>query len=396
VYVKSDNSVERFMEVSDAERAVALTSQTGLRWDDPGTVAWPGNLHLGDAPPDDYIWLFCPNPIQVGSTLSHLGTIYGGTELMLPQALGKPHTLGLAQPMLDAVGWSSAPRAAKSESFLPASALYYDPAHGGHGIGFTRIFDNVYFLAFYTYGDDGSPEWYIAIGPVVDGVFTPGPNANGDDLVRYKYVANGTPRQQADPSMHGTIRLDFNGAKYAPSCNTTPHDASGPLAVMTFTISPNQQDLFNPDNRLDWCMQPVIPTSIASVPNYSGTWNAGSSDSGWGFSLATYNTGSNGLFSVLYYGDANGFGRWAFVQTSGFANNTNFDLIERHGYCRACARPAGPFDDRVAGHIKFTLTGTVQGQSDGQTSFDLDYQLPPGGEFKREDVPMVLLSAPLQ
>ena len=33
--------------------------------------------------------------------------------------------------------------------------------------------DNVYFLAFYTYDDNGAPEWYIAIGPVVDGVFAP-------------------------------------------------------------------------------------------------------------------------------------------------------------------------------------------------------------------------------
>jgi len=259
---------------------------------------------------------------------------------------------------------------------------------------------DVYFLVFYTYDDAGAPEWYIAIGSVVDGIFMPGTNANGDSLVRYKYNPNGNPKQSPDPSVHGIVRLDFNDARYAQACSQSPHNTGGPLALMTFAISTNPADLTAPNlpKELRWCMQPIIPPGGTGPPDYSGTWNAGSGDSGWGYSIASYGSGqSTGLFGVLYYPDANGDGRWAYLQGAG-PNGTDYNLVERHGYCRACAVPdsikAGQYDDRVAGTIKLTLNGTAQGQNNGQSIFDLTYQLPPNGQFKRPDSQMVLLSVP--
>jgi hypothetical protein len=291
------------------------------------------------------------------------------------------------------MGFNDAPSEAKTFALAP-SELYFDPAHPGHGIGFTRIADNVYFLALYTYDDSGAPEWYIAIGPLVDGVFTPAQNANGDSLVRYKYVNGAATPQQPDPSIHGVIRLDFNQAGLAPSCNNgTAHDKSGTLGVMTFNIAAGQLD---PQRELAWCMQPLIPSSLATTPDFTGTWYGGGSDSGWGFSLASFQGAPKALFGVLYYPDSNGNGRWAYLISSSFSNGTTYNLVERHGYCRACAVPesvlAGQFDDRNAGTISLNLNQAVQNQSAGPGTFSVNYQLPPGGPFLRTNFPMTLLS----
>jgi hypothetical protein len=385
---------KRFTEISDAERAAAMTSNVNLRWD--GTEAVTSFLNpFGSSPaPDNFVRLHAPTTLAPGSTLSHIGLAYPG-EIMRASASGSQRTIGIAAPMLNAMGWSDLPATPKTE-VVPPNGMYFDVSHPGHGVGFTRVADNVYFLAFYTYDDAGAPEWYIAIGPVVDGVFTPAANANGDSLVKYKYV-NGAPTpQQADATVQGFVRVDFNQAGLAPACNDgQTHDKSGALGVMSFVLAPRSAQ--NPPLQR-WCMQPLIPASLATTPDFTGTWYGGPSDSGWGFSLASFAGSPKALFGVLYYPDANGNGRWAYLISSNFANGTQMNLVERHGYCRTCAVPAavqaGQFDDRNAGTITLNLNSAVQNQSAGAGTFSLNYQLAPGGAFARAGFPMTLLSTP--
>ena len=383
---------KRFTEITDAERAAALTSGTRLRWDGVEAVSSPLNPFAADPAPDSFIRIYAPSPIQDGSTLAHLAQSYAG-EIMRPIIAGSQRTIGLAAPMLNAMGWSDLPATPKAE-IAPPNGLYFDTSHPGHGIGFTRVADNVYFLAFYTYDAAGAPEWYIAIGPVVDGVFTPAANANGDSLVKYKYVNGAATPQQADETVQGAVRVDFNQAALAPSCNDGgAHDKSGLLGVMTFTIAPRATQ--KPPS-LSWCMQPLIAASQATTPDFTGTWYGGPNDSGWGFSLASFSGNPKSLFGVLYYPDAAGNGRWAYLISDHFANGAQMSLVERHGYCRSCAVPAsvlaGTFDDRNAGTITLNLNAAVQNQSAGPGTFSLNYQLAPGGTFARTNFPMTLLS----
>jgi hypothetical protein len=390
--------VTPFVAGDDASRAAAMTSITGLRWSGSDAVQSPLNPGLALPSPDNFVRLYAPTTIAPGSTLSHLTGQPGSNSLMCfsTSACGTTpqRQLGIAQPMLYGVGWNPAPRSAPSFA-LPRATQYFDPKRPGHGIDVSRVAGDVYFVVFYTYGASGEPEWYIAIGQVIDGVFVPANNANGDSLVRYKYFAGQNPPQQADPAVDGQIRLDFNESGNAPACNDgVVRDTSSPLAVMTWSIGA--------DRNQQWCMQALIPNSQRGNPDYTGSWFAGNADAGWGFSFLSFASGANnGLFSLLYYPDVNGNGRWAYAQTGTLVNGTQYTLKERRGYCRTCTVPpevlAGQFNDVDAGTIRFTINAASQDPGAGnRTTYSVQYQTAPGGTFSRTDSPLILLSAPPQ
>lgn len=390
VDVRPDGSIVPFMNETDAERAAALVGINRLRWTDPLVTGNSENRHRSEDPPANYVQIYTPNPTKPGSTLSHLSFDNPG-QLMLPEAIAVIRTSGLSQPMLQGVGWSAAEQPATSQ-LLTRNTLMFDPKHAGHGIDFARVVDNIYFMVFYTYDAAGEPEWYIAIGPMVDGVFMPGVNAQGSSLVRYKFVAGGTPQQQPDPSSSGQVRLDFNGARNHPSCNDGRSLASGdPVAVMTWTLGA--------DRNVAWCMQPLISENARGTPDYTGTWYSGTSDSGWGFSFASFDTGNaanRGFFSLIYFPDANGFGRWGFIQTSQLANDTVYTVKQRRGYCRTCTKPDGEFVDVDAGTMSVKLLGATQENvgTGNKVTLDVTFKDAPGGNFKRTNNSVTLLSVP--
>ncbi len=390
VDVRPDGSVVPFLSETDAERAAALVGVTRVRWTDPLATSHSENRHNSEDPPNNYLQMYTPNPIKTGSTLSHL-SFDNILQLMLPEAIATIRTPGLSQPMLQGVGWSTAEQPATTQ-LLTRNTLMFDPKHAGHGIDFARVVDNIYFMVFYTYDAAGEPEWYIAIGPMVDGVFMPGVNAQGSSLVRYKFVAGGTPQQQPDPSSSGQVRLNFNGARNHPSCNDGRNLSSGdPVAVMTWTLGA--------DHDVAWCMQPLISESARGTPDYTGTWYSGTSDSGWGFSFASFDTGNaanRGFFSLIYFPDANGFGRWGFIQTSQLSNDTVYTVKQRRGYCRTCTKPDGDFVDVDAGTMAVKLLGATQENvgTGNKVTLDVTFKDAPGGNFKRTNNSVTLLSVP--
>ncbi len=380
-------TVQRFTEISDADRATAMAGFVQVRWDGVDAVNSEQNIRAAETPPNNYIRIYSPDPIQPGSSISHVSGTGLDAGLMLAQATGSQRTLGIAVPMLAAMGWTSqvAPLPA---AFLPRGMQFFDPRRPSHGIDVQRVVDNTYFVVLYTYGANGEPEWYIGIGTLVDGVFMPSSNPNGDSLVRYRYTAGGNPPQSADASFTGQIRLDFNQARLAPACNDgTARDTSN-LVLMTWSLGA--------DRNQNWCMQALIPESSRAAPDFTGAWFAGAADSGWGFSLIGFDPGdTNGLFGLLYYPDSAGAGRWAFVQTSNLQSGTSYPLFERRGYCRTCAVPA--ITDVQNGTIRFTLNQPSSMVSAGNTvEFNATYQQAPGGTFSRPaNTPLVLLSQPV-
>ncbi len=374
-----------FVSLSDTERADVMTSFTGLSWIDERAANSPLNTPTGFPG----VLLYAPNPIQGGSSLSHLDSFYN-RELMTP-TLNQQGTrqLGLGVPMLYAVGWDPEP-ASFPTSPAPYAGLWYDRDRDAHGVDFQRVYTDaagfdIYSLIFYTYDANGRPEWYIAIGPLVDGVFAASLDAAGNSLVRYRYVGGATP-QQAVAAQSGQVVLDFNQAGSSPACNDgTTRAGAGLLGMLRYTLG-GVSDA--------WCMEELIQSGGRPDDDLTGTWYAGNSDSGWGSSVTTANAGTNQrlLFSTLYYPDSNGAGRWAFVSSANYQPGQPLPVYERRGYCRTC--PASTSDVQI-GTLTPNLLTPVQGQAGAnRLSFDVTYAGPEGGRFTRSNVPYELLSVP--
>src|SRR5574337_1271019 len=117
--------------------------------------------------------------------------------------------MGLAVPMLAPVGWSNA-TASMPTWGQPIPSNWYDVSHSGHGFDFQlanrdSVNGDIYILTFYTYAANGVPEWYQAVGRIVDGVFLPGLQADGETLYRliYDSTAQGNVTYHADAACKG-------------------------------------------------------------------------------------------------------------------------------------------------------------------------------------------------
>jgi hypothetical protein len=380
-----------FSRLSDAERASALTSGNKLQWIEPEAVASQFNLPRAGEPG---VRIYAPGTLRPGSTLSHIDLIYRG-DLMVPTTsaqLGN-RALKLTAPMLNAVGWRSTPTSMPSFE-TPFVGQWLDRNRAGHGIDFQRTFTNaqgydIYTLLFYSYDAGGAPEWYLAVGPLVDGVFLADINEFGDSMVSYLYDAARFPPQRADAARSGQLRLDFNRAAESSACDDST-DRSGVDKLAAFSWSIN-------GSSGNWCMEPLIAASDRLATDLTGTWYGGTADQGWGASIATAARGDEQqlLFALLYYPDAGGRGRWGYALTENYQPGQPLAFFERRGYCRTC--PSAPFNDVPAG--EFTPSLSVPTQEDlgagNQLGFAVSFQGSGGGSFARPtQTPLTLLSAP--
>lgn len=406
--VTTPTQVRRFTELDDAARVAAMTSVSRLRFDDAVAVTSPFNLDRDAPPPQNLIALFAPcggngNPCTItsGSTLAHLDRNYAGTPggLMAPTAAGTLRTLGLALPMLEAMGWGRGDGIPQVADDRPRATVYFDTARNEHGINFSYVSRDsagreLYLMTFYTFDDEGVPEYYLAVGPVVDGVFQPINDANGDSLTRYLVQPGRNPPQQPDPSSDGQVRIDFNRADLHPACNDgVPRSRASPLAVMTWSIGSTR-------NR-SWCMNAAFPADWMPAADPSGIWAApfinGTSDSGWGLDIANFRregAATDTLLAVLYYPSASGQPRWAYAFTEDYATNRDLVLLERRGYCRTCPRPTQGVVEVPVGTVRLDLRDR-RPQFSGTTSratLRVDY--PGGGSFQRTDAPITPYNVP--
>lgn len=399
--------VRRFTELDDPGRVAAMTSIDRLRFDDPASVASPFNLDRGAPPPRDTVALFAPcgggNPCSLssGSTLAHLDRSYAGTPggLMAPVASGTLRTLGLAIPMLEAMGWGAGDGAPAVADDRPRPTNYFDPARPEHGINFSYVGRDaagraLYVLTFYTFDDAGEPEYFIAVGPVVDGVFRPTNDANGNSLARYLVAPGRVPPQQPDAAVSGQVRLDFNRAELHPACNDgRAREGGSPRAVMTWSIDSTRNQM--------WCMGAGFPVERMPPADPSGTWAApfidGRADSGWGWDITSLRRSADAgttTLALLYYPAADGQPRWAYLFTEDFVAGREYPLYARRGYCRTCPRPAQGAVDTVIGRARIDPGDRRQQVADtaSRTSFRVDY--PGGGTFERSDAPLTIFSLP--
>jgi hypothetical protein len=303
-----------------------------------------------------------------------------------------PRTMGLSQPMLAPLGWSTATASAPVYA-QPVPSNWYDRTHAGHGFDFQLaardpLLGDAYILVFYTYSANGTPEWYFAQGNLVDGVFVAGIASVGNTLLYSTYGSNLgfgqlQPTPQANPV--GTVIVDFNQASRSPACRNVDRSDQSMLGVMSWTIG-NDAD--------NWCMEPLIPLNRHATPDYNGHWYA-PPDSGWGMEVLDYdgNVSSSTVFVLVYYPDANGLPTWAVASGTLSNGNANLQVLARtNGYCRTCTPPATTATSPI-GTLTLSLTpGAGTNRATGTASFTINY--PGGGSFSRSNDPITQLSLP--
>lgn len=372
---------------------------TGIRWSDPVAANASINIHSGASAPDDFPSLYAPCDetktttcsTQPSSTLSH--TVQAGDMMNAFYSDANLRSMGLAVPMLAPLGWSTVQ--ATSPTFAtPMPSAWYDRTRSGHGFDF-RLFardsvhGDVYGLLFYTFDANGKREWYQAVGNLVDGVFVPSLNPDGSTFIRVLY--NTTPTKivsySQDTSVKGTVIVDFNQASTSPACRNADRSGAAQLAVMSWTLE---------GQSADWCVEPLVPISEDSIPDYNGVWYE-PGDSGWGFELADIasTTGGAPFINVLIYlpgGD--NLSNWLAGSGTLQGSSVNLPLKQiNNGYCRTCTKPATLTADDVGSmQLAFGTPNPGNGFADVTATISVSY--PGGGSFNRTNVPVVMLSVP--
>ncbi len=388
----------------DADRATAMVSgpvvsssgqydpgtQTGIRWSDPVAASASVNIDAGRSPPDDFPSLYAPCDetktttctTQPSSTLSH--TVQAGDMMNAFYSSVNLRSMGLAAPMLAPLGWSIAAQTAPTFA-VPVTGNWFDQTHSGHGFdlqlfGHDAVHGDVYALTFYTYDANGNPEWYQASGNLVDGIFVPGPDQNGNSLHRITYQTSGNAITGFTLNdVPGNVVVDFNQADQSPACRNIDRTGAVQLAVMFWQIQGASGS---------WCVQPIVPISAHGSPDYNGMWYA-ASDSGWGFELLDVAGNSSASISVvMYLPGASNNPNWLIGSGTLQGNTVTIPLSQTtNGYCRTCTPPASLQVESVG-----TMTITFASETAGTANIAVTY--PGGGGFNRTNIPISMLSTP--
>lgn len=396
----------------DAARAVAVTSgptitsdgqyipgnQTGIRWSDPVAANASGvNANFGKPAPDDFPSLYAPcdeskTPTcatQPSSTLSH--TIQPGDMMNAFYSSVNLRQMGLAVPMLAPLGWSNAAVATPVYG-QPIPSNWFDRTHSGHGFDFQLLAhdptfgQDTYFLTFYTYESDGTPEWYQAAGSLVDGIFIPSLQANGSTLYRLVYTTTPTSivSYSLDDTSNGSVIVDFNQASQSPACRNVDRSNASQLAVMSWSIGADSGQ---------WCVEPIVPISAHASPDFNGHWYA-PSDSGWGMEILDVSTAAApSIFVYMYYPGPDGQPAWA--TGSGTLNNNTVSMPLQQiadGYCRTCTPPAQLTANSI-GTITLRFDPHAPNPTAAPTgAATILANYPAGGGFDRTNIAIQMLS----
>jgi hypothetical protein len=371
-----------FSRLTNAERRIAQSSNS-LFWIGANGLAQSG---IVGTPSEPGVKVHAPFEFDPGASVSHLDGNRYATQLMAPRYAAGTRSLGLAAGQLQDVGWKNPAPIAPSPRIYPGN--WFDPRRSGHGIDIQPIANidgtsfNKMLLTFYTYDQNGDPEYYISTGPIVDGQFIPDTNYStnaASSLGRY-FVRNG--QISVDPNFNGKLRLDLLDGPNSAPC--TEPGRSPPAIAMNALFVANR-DVSN------WCMVPLLDRAFRPSTDFSGHWYA-PGDGGWGISVVNARVNNQNLLNILlYYPDAQGNPRWAFAQTDSFVSGQTLELKQRKGYCRNCAfvEPV----DTVVGSMILKLNqveGTTGG--DNEMTFNVNFRGAAGGNFSRSNAKIARLA----
>ena len=96
-----------FPSMTDAQRQAASIDTGNLVWSGSIVNTAAGSLLTKGLLNNQLVEMYAPNPVEVGSTLSHFDTSLAPDQLMEPNYTGPNHDPGLALPALGEIGWGS-------------------------------------------------------------------------------------------------------------------------------------------------------------------------------------------------------------------------------------------------------------------------------------------------
>lgn len=280
---------------------------------------------------------------------------------------------------IEGVSWQGLPECDSAEcknGFSPYRGMGFDPSRNGHGFELQKQGEQ-YYLYFYSYDANANPEWFLGIGNIVDGVFTTGEGG----LKRVVYDIAGQQVAQVEDA--GEITLDFNVSKADAVCSA--HQGSNrQLASLSWQIDGQQGE---------WCTELFLFDESPANPDYSGSWSVENAQSGWGMTL---NSQGDVVASILYFYDAEGYPRWLLgTGVLDGDGEASLEMSKVQGFCRSCEpaslslSPAGTVDLKLA-------TPLSVGASQSRVTVDVEYPGNVSQTWFRQDVPLVLLSEPLE
>ncbi len=270
-----------------------------------------------------------------------------------------------------------------SREFIFPTGLLYDSEHSGHGFSLESVGEEQFFTVFYTYDNEGNPEWYTDLG-----VFeTPREDywnitSSGTGLIRNEYdFVNQSVIQITDNQFKGSVQHYKCSEKYGK-------------INLSFEIGISSLGL--PLSKDKWCSQPIVDYYSRPQEDFSGLWWAGGDDSGWGWSISLIERDSTtDMVLVLYFYDGQGNPRWLIGQQSGFVKGQEItlDMNMVKGYARQSTPTDLTFTS--AGTISLTLNEVSNNLSrEGSMTIDVSYPGQEGGNWVRNNIPIALFSKP--
>jgi hypothetical protein len=263
---------------------------------------------------------------------------------------------------------------------LPASAVYYDPSHDGHGFDLSHVGGRSV-VVNYTYRPDRTPIWYLATGSTAEGVFRLDEGSYSSYTYDYDLgLALPHPVEQA------RFTLDFKSGRQQIECA---------IANPSSREFPASLDWQQQEQVTRWCPQLYRFGAAEPLREINGLWYAGEEDRGWGLTVRMQ---GRTLFIVLYFHDQAGQPVWAIAsgEVSGdwpADGAVSLELLQTRGYCFSCERE--PIEHRAIGRIELSLTEADRDFSeDNWVSIEAlvgDDEQP----WTRNHAPLVILSDPL-
>jgi hypothetical protein len=251
--------------------------------------------------------------------------------------------------------------------------LWFSPDHNGHGFDLQKSGDQ-YVVVFYTYDAEAEPVWYLSVASATLG------QLNGT-FGWFEYQADQNPPQQLvrEP---GDFTIDFVNTGEGTACEDASFLASEvQIAVFSWAVDGSQGS---------WCVMPLLPQDQFLDPDLTGLWWAGLQDQGWGLSLDFAGTGDLLTeVAVLFYFDSEGLPRWALGSTVEGGANSQIPMQNFTGYCIDC--PVADISPVDAGSLNHTIE-MVDGKPVGLLDLDISYGLLPGGDWIRNESPLLPLS----
>lgn len=216
---------------------------------------------------------------------------------------------------------------ANSTEIRPITGLWFNPQRSGHGLDIQISGDNL-FIIWYTYNDDGSPTWYIAVGEN-------SPNWQAE-LLSFTWDDN---TKTATSTVVGTASLDFSDGKNT-MFSWDINGRGGSEAFIRFDVS----------NQL-------------TTKQFTGTYYD-VNQSGWGITVYTQGESQVG---VIYYYDENGLPRWSLGNGDNTQSST-LNMLSFQGFCPDCEYVSP--SNVVIGNMD------LQFMPNGQIDFSTDIKYP--------------------